>query len=37
MNVTGIHLARMRGDVVDARPIKIPTLDSSGHGPGVAI
>jgi hypothetical protein len=37
MNVTGIHLARMRRDVVDAIPIKIPTLDSSGHGLRVAI
>lgn len=37
MNVTGTHLARMRRDVVETRPIKIPTLDSSGHGLGVAI
>jgi hypothetical protein len=36
MHVTGIHLARMRDDVVDTRPIKIPILDSSGHGLGVA-
>jgi len=37
MNVTVIHLARMRRDVVDTRPIKKPTLDNSGHGLGVAI